>query len=184
MEKQLQQDLTSDSTNAFKFIADSSSQFSLKKWIIDYFDYVINKIDLETELILLNDSELRNQHDKIEQINKIRKSFISLVENIQIYNLKQYEMNKSDLMAKLDKYFYLITNLHSSNDNKINNKDDLAEKKLTDIKRSLFKEHCVYVEKDVLDVLFKKEFLLGALIITDSYLDENFVDYLRFYFLF
>ncbi len=171
MEKRLQQDLNVDSsTHSFKFIADSSSQFSLKKWIIEYYDYVINKIDLDTEFMLMN-----NLNDKIDQINKIRKAYINVIENMQNYNLKQYEMNKFDLIAKLDKYFYMVT----SNDAK--NQDDVSEKKLIDVKRSLFKEHCIYVEKDILDMLFNKEFLLGALVVTDSFLDESFVDYLRYY---
>lgn len=170
MEKRLQQDLNVDSSTPFKFIADSSSQFSLKKWIIEYFDYVINKIDLDTEFMLMN-----NLNDKIDQINKIRKAYINVIENMQNYNLKQYEMNKFDLIAKLDKYLYMVTG------NDVKNQDDVSEKKLIDVKRSLFKEHCVYVEKDILDMLFNKEFLLGALVVTDSFLDESFVDYLRYY---
>ena len=73
-------------------------------WIKDYYERLINKIDIfiETEL----EKEIKNSKDsnpkKIDYFNQLRNDFLNEITQVEQDNFKQIKLNYKQIEAKLD----------------------------------------------------------------------------------
>ena len=120
--------------------------------IVDYFDSLINKIDIDAEMkiALLEKSRNVNSFESLKQINAIRNKYLEIIKQIQSINLDIYERDKENNDLILDHL-----------------------KKSDRVKRNkvLFKKFCFYLNNQSLETYSKNS--LGLLVVLDWYLSEN-----------
>jgi hypothetical protein len=97
--------------------------------IADHFDEVINKIDIKTETLLLDQSLTR---ERVNELNKARQEQIDKIKEIEKLNLSKHGFN---LSVYEDKWSFLI------NDASLN-----FAKKIDKIKRELISVDCLLLE--------------------------------------
>jgi hypothetical protein len=148
------------------------SKSNLKINLIKYYDATKSDIDIAAQELLCNvnnidiigkNAQSPSQNDPIkrrEKILDINKNLINFVEIMFENNIKE-----------IDKYFANIEKEHTNNNNNNINREDINMKSLTC--------YCIFISRDKLKDEFKRLVMLGILIITDWYLDENQINFLR-----
>ena len=134
--------------------------FNMKLWIADYFDGITNRIDLLTERYLAKCEEKNKVHEK-RKFNLIRAKFMDSIKKIQEFNLRQFEMNEEMLVNKMES-FKVQSN--------VNNHDLINE-----MAKLLFKKFCIFINSKNLTSKYR----LGLLIITDWYMSDSDVSFLK-----
>jgi hypothetical protein len=127
----------------------SLDRFGSKLTIINYFDSLINQIDIKTEIELAqllfsdqDDSQIINKaKESQENVNKIRERFLHEIKNIENFNLQHFHNNEDNNLFR--KFCFLID-------------------------KSCFKLSEAHGSNSLLD---DKKFVLGILIITNEYVD-------------
>jgi hypothetical protein len=120
--------------------------------IVDYFDSLINKIDIDAEMkiALLEKNRNSTSFESLRQINAIRNKYLEIIKQIQSINLDIYERDKE-------------------------NKDSILDhlKRIDRVKRNkvLFKKFGFYLNNQSLETYSKNT--LGLLVVLDWYLSEN-----------
>ena len=140
----------------------SLKDLSLRLWIVDYFDDLVNNIDVYAETCLLT----RGVSD--EQRNDVlltRRKFLQAIENSQCKNLNVFE----ESLDKIDKFVY--NDLLNGDDERFFQSDD----KIDIVKKRLFESYCCLL----VDTACKKCFKL-KLATFDWYVDEYQRNILRF----
>ena len=123
----------------------------LKRYLIDYFDGVQFEIDIQAQKLL---EKLEDGSKKREDVLKMNLELVDKVKEI-------YEKNSK----AVDDYF--------------NSRAQLKTNDLEELKAIIFNGFCVFYSKE--DNYWRIEddkLLLGMLIVTDWYLDQNQLDYL------
>ncbi len=145
-----------------------SKSRSPRLYIVNYFDLIINQIDITAETALhdLNESKNKNnsphgsdEHGKNE-INKIRNELIHEVKKLELAALTNYD---KDLKTNISFY------------NSVNAGDDKFDS--IEIKNRLFSNYCIFIDKKFL--VNKYNYKLGLLIELDWYLSETDIKLLK-----
>lgn len=131
-----------------------------KLWIVDYFDDLINKLDIITEKIIYKCKITKTLKDKL---NSKRAKFINEIKRVESYNLDEYEKNIEHYSSRLSQLD--VKNLSKSQD------------LIIELKKELFKKFCVFIE--ALDLPRNTNYLPGVLIITDWYITDEEVEILK-----
>ena len=128
-----------------------------KLTIVDYFDFIRNKIDLAAEQLIINHL---NDDQTQSAINSARAEFLSEIDKAEQFNLNA---------CIKEAYEFPEENTDESQ-----NDDD------KDIDKAiLFKRYCIYLTQYELKFysIYNKECLVGILIVADEYLEQaNFQD--------
>ena len=132
----------------------------LKLWIADYFDEIINKIDIYTENIIVEKEYFLND-EQHNDINIVRKRFLQIAERSQLKNFGAYDVN-------VDKIKNFLKNIDISHIN---------QEQMELIKSILFESFCVLL----FDISIEKCFKL-IIMILDWYLNEYQHEILRLIF--
>lgn len=120
--------------------------------IVDYFDSLINKIDIDAEMkiALLEKNCNADSFESLKQINAIRNKYLEIIKQMQSINLDIYERDKE------------------------NNNLILDHLKRSDRVKVLFKKFGFYLNNQSLETYSKNTLgLLGLLVVLDWYLSEN-----------
>lgn len=126
-----------------------------KLYIIQYFDDLINQIDINAEYQLLAFSTVEHQN----KINTTRNGLINEINTIKKYNLDS--LNRHEIQENI-KYDFIIKDIQAT--------------------RMLFKKFCFFINPETFNY-FKDEFNdLGFLVVTDFYLSENEINYIMYLF--
>jgi hypothetical protein len=164
----------------------TDSKSNIKLDLIKYYDATKSDIDIVAQEQLCNDPNpsnntqspsslendtlnLNNPIKKKERIFHINKNLINLVEVMFENNIKE-----------IDRYFANIEKEHTNSTT--NNNNDTTSNNLNDrenIKLKVLTSYCLFISRDKLKDEFKRLVTLGILIITDWYLDENQINFLR-----
>ena len=142
----------------------SESEFSAARLdIVDYFDTLVNQIDIEAETkITLIKRKLNNadndDHFVLRQINAIRSKFVDKIRAIQVFNLASLDCNKENCDNNLVR-LKTFDDMHRRN-------------------RLLLKKFAFYLNRQSLES-FSRNSILGLLVIIDWYLDESELDVLK-----
>jgi hypothetical protein len=126
----------------------------IKQDLINHFDSTKNGIDLYAQSQLSSNEKLLCDKDERDKFNLTYQNLVSQVE--EIFERVISKVNDSD-----------TTNFESLS----------YDKEL--IKQDLINSYCYYADKNSLKPNFKDDFLFGVLIITDWYLSQNEIAYLR-----
>lgn len=131
-----------------------------------HFDKVSSSIDIEAEEILLN----LNQDGIIDQeesntLNETRNDLISKIKEIQCFNIKYYDANKSEIDSTLEQLIY---------------HEEFSFNRENICKEILFKQFCFYLDSSRLKQfrLDNNRQDLGILIICDYYIYDYHLDQL------
>ena len=109
-------------------MSNSNQSFNPRLIINDHFDLIINKIDIQTETLLLNQSLSK---EKINELNKTRQEQIDKVREIEKFNQSEF-----NLLEYEEKWSTLI--------------DDQSltfEQKIEKIKQELIAADCILLEQ-------------------------------------
>jgi hypothetical protein len=123
----------------------------IKQDLINHFDITKNEIDLYAQ----------------SQLSSNEKLLSNLDEKDKFWNVYQ------NLIFKVDEIFE--KNIAKLNDLDMNNFK--SDKELA--KQDLINSYCCFIGNDSLKAYFKNKFSVGILIITDWYLNQNEIAYLR-----
>ena len=137
----------------------SEFDWNHKLTIVDYFDTLINQIDIASETLI---SENHTDENKKKEVNTLRLEFLNEIKRIQAVNLKNYE-----------EIYYNRLNLISLSKN---DQDACGRlEKITD--NAIFKVFCFYVENSYLkNVCAPKN---GLLVTLDWFLNENEIAFIK-----
>ena len=130
-----------------------SLKAQLKLYLIDYFDGVQFEIDIKAQKLL---EKLEDGSQKREDVLKMNLDMVDKVKEI-------YEKNSK----AVDDYY--------------NSRDQVETNDLEELKSIILNGFCVFYSKNN-DSSLDTEILLGKLIVTDWYLVENQLSYLRCFF--
>jgi len=114
--------------------------------ITNYFELLINEIDINAEVILLH-SNLLDEEQK--EINQIREKFIRKIKEIEEKNLNEYDLNSSNIEKQV----------------KLIRKDD-SNREIRLFELLFQSSFCFFLNSDKLPKLF--EFKLGILIVNKN----------------
>jgi len=78
-------------------MSNQNKSFHPRLVITDHFDFIVNKIDIKTETLLLDQSLAK---ERINELNKSRQEQISKVKEIEKINLDRQEFNLNDYEQK------------------------------------------------------------------------------------
>ena len=140
--------------NIFEFddiekISEQSLRGELKLYLIEYFDGVQFEIDIQAQKLL----------EKLEDGSKMRADVLKM-NLIMLDKVKEiYEKNSK----AVDEYFNSIDQVETNN--------------LEELKSIIFNGFCVFYNKKD-NFWSDSTLLIGMLIVTDFYLDQNQLDYL------
>ena len=147
-----------------------------KLWIVDYYDSMINEIDVRCETIfsMVIKQHLENEEDGRENeiqtnLNGIRARFIQEITAVQESNLLQYEKNSVEIYKKFEQ----ISQIEN---------DHVQSVMIDELKRTIFSRDYCFLITNHLDLMMHthRSTRLGLkLVVCDWYLDENQVEYLR-----
>jgi hypothetical protein len=148
-----------------------SKNHSPRLYIVNYFDLIINQIDLTAEVTLdhLNDKTTSNNtsscsgssrtatvasnEDEHDEINRIRGELIHEIKRLEQAALVNYDKNLKTNAA-------IFNNLSANGE-----KSDTA-----DMRNKLFSNYCILIDKNSLSN--KYNYKLGLLVVLDWYLSE------------
>ena len=139
-------------------MSEQSLKAQLKLYLIDYFDGVQFEIDIQAQKKL----------EKLEDGSEMREDVLNM-NLILVDKIKEIHDKNS---KAVDDYF--------------NSREQLETNNLEELKAVILNGFCVFFKKEDYFWLDDK-LLLGMLIVTDWYLDQNQLDYLRcsfFYYFF
>lgn len=122
-----------------------------KLFISNYYDEIINDIDLYTETYLLKLND--NPDEESQRVNKIRDDFIQEINSVKEKNIINYEINLQKQIVEIDE------NLHD----------------LENVRSKIFKFNCVRLNLIENDTSFN----LGIMLVTDWYLDKKQLNFLE-----
>lgn len=158
-------------------------KLNLKQIINDYFNRVINTIEIDTQSVLLkkdfflkdgnsNENQIQEAlfNDSLEEISSIKEQFIKECNSIREFNLECLLKN-TDASSLQDKLSKLEVDKSKS-------PLDLQE-----IKNEIFKKYCFYLKRDNL-FNYPEYNKIGILIILDYYMPDLNVETLKFVLLF
>ena len=141
-----------------------SEFYSIQKLtIIDYFDKLINQIDIATETLI---SEFNSNESSKEEINNLRFQFLEEIKRVQTFNLKNFEEIFHNEFIKIRKKL-----LNSKNSNEV------ACCAGIDIKNNIFKLCCIFIENCCLNNVFTSKY--GLLVTLDWFMNENDVNLIK-----
>ena len=120
--------------------------------IVDYFDSVINQIDIDAEMKIASHEKNRNGNsiESLKQINVIRNKYLEKIKQIQAINLDNYDRYKENCDS-------MLKNLKKSEKVKRN--------------KILLKKFAFYLNSQSIQNYSKN--ILGLLIVLDWYLSED-----------
>lgn len=133
----------------------------IKLDLINYFDTVKSEIDISALKVLDSIESLSNKSDVLNNVYKLNQEMIDIVNEI-------YENN-----AKCVNDFFRF----SSTDDEMMRFP--INKSIEEIKRAVFNGYCFYINGESLKKQFRDGNLLGLLITSDFYLDENQLNFLK-----
>jgi hypothetical protein len=121
--------------------------------IVDYFDSVINQIDIDAEskIVLHEKFTDENSFNSIKQINSIRNKYLEKIKKIQGFNLNAYDRDKENCDIALDK---------------------LKKNEKTKRYQILFRKFAFYLNSKSLEHVFSRN-TLGLLVVLDWFLAES-----------
>lgn len=118
-----------------------------KLYLTEYFDNMINDLDMNAEYLLISNS---CNEKEIEIINELRKIYMSEIKRIKFKNIECYLNDCEEINEKIYK-----------NESKI---DDT-------IKKELFREFCFFVNTN--SAIKFENYKIGFLVTTDWYLSSD-----------
>ena len=122
----------------------------LKRYLIDYFDGVKFEVDIQAQTLFLKLEEGSKMRDDVFKMNQV-----------MVDKAKEIYENNS---KAVDVYF--------------NSREQVVTNDLEELKAIIFNGFCVFYNKEN-HLQLDSELLLGKLIITDWYLDQNQLNSLR-----
>jgi hypothetical protein len=133
----------------------------IKLDLINYFDAIKSEIDICAFNVLkdIESSLSTNKSDVLDNVYKLNQEMIDIVNKI-------YENNT----ICVNDFFQTLTEQEKLSMNNLNKND---------IKRFVLNGYCFYINIESLKHQFRDGNLLGLLIISDFYLDENLLNFLR-----
>jgi hypothetical protein len=132
-------------------MSEQSLRGQLKLYLIDYFDGIKFEIDIQAQKSI---EKLKYWPKMREDVLKINLNMVDKVKEI-------YENNSK----AVDDYF--------------NSRDQIETKDLEELKSIIFNGFCVLFNKEDHFWYYEDDIFIGLLIVTDWYLDQNQLDYLR-----
>ena len=139
-------------------------ELGLKLWIADYFDELINQVDIYTEnLFIKSENERPLTFEQQNEANGTRKKFLQIIETTELKNFLLFEEN----LKKVHSYFY-----QHLQGNELYFEDDQQVER---VKAVLFEKFCFLMFDKAMDGCFKLK-----LISLDWFLDEYQKDTLKY----
>ena len=148
-----------------KYLNDCSSVFSLKLWITNYFDSVINKIDIFTENLIVECESNANVKKRCD-LNSTRDKIINEIKTIEEANLKELEINREYVRIQIE-----ILRLNHKHEDLVNQ-----------ISKVLFKNFCIFISNKEVNVKLSSSYPLGILIVTDWFMTDADILFLKYIF--
>jgi len=144
-----------------------------KFWIIDYYELLINEIDVRCETILMNIhlNELSNAIEMQNELNRAREQFINEIKSLQEKNLIFFERNSKVILSQFNDMLAKSDTLDSIR------KTEMIE----EIRKIIFSNYCFLITNN-LDLMLhsNRSTRLGLkLIVCNWYLNESQIDNLR-----
>lgn len=141
-----------------------------KLWIVDYYELLLNELDVRVETICekIHLNEVSNASVIENELNRIRSQFVKEIKRVQERNLLNFEQKSQSFLEKINNKGENFTK---------NEKTETIER----IKEIIFSDYCFLITNN-LDVMLhsNRSTRLGLkLIICDWYLNENQVENLR-----
>ena len=135
-------------------------------WIKDYYDGLVNKIDIFTETEIGREMTLPSESAslKVDYYNRLRNDFLNEISVIEKANFKQIQLNTQQIQSMLQ--------------NALRHADEsVFEECMDEIKRSVIcKAFCFLVNSTAENLVY--------LICTDFYVTEQEIFYLKYLFTF
>lgn len=135
---------------------------NFKASINEFFEKVINDIDVETETELLSLESRPNINEEVrvrerQLFNSLRFELISQVNSIKQSNLKVFEQNTNLFQILLDKFKSII---------------DYEQNAGVKLKKELSLRYCYFFKRDTLKNYFESR-KIGVLLITDWFISDH-----------
>jgi len=124
------------------------NKFYPKLWIIEYFESLVQQVDIDTETLIL-ENELNEA--EIQKLNSTREYYINEIVKTQAKNLSAYE-------KKSESYEAIVS-------------EDQSEETIDKILKEIFKHYCFLLNKD--DLQGVEQNTIGVLIFTRHFLNDS-----------
>jgi hypothetical protein len=124
------------------------NKFYPKLWIIDYFESLVQQVDIDTETVIL-ENELNEA--EIQKLNSTREYYINEIVKAQAKNMSAYE-------KRSEKYEAIVS-------------EDQSEETIDKILKEIFKYYCFLLNKD--DLQGVEQNTIGVLIFTRHFLNDS-----------